>query len=355
MKTAVLDIETRSVVDLKKVGAWRYATDPTTAVWCVGWALDDQPVRLWVPGEPVPEAIASADVVVAHNSGFEIAISQHILVPRYGWPKVSIEKWRCTMAMALALALPASLDKVAKVLSLPEQKANKTIVSLMAAPRRPRGDEDPNGTYWFDDDEHLAQLYAYCRQDVETERELFRRLLPLSETERELWRLDQVINIRGFYVDGDLPEKANAIVTAAERAIQDELQQITGGEIETTHQVKKLLVWLAARGCEVNDLQKGTLAHALRRTDLSPEARRVIELRREAAHASAAKMPALRAWRCVDGRVRGAFKFHGTATGRWSGSGPQPQNFRKETGNTEAKLAAVMTGDIEAVRKVPSP
>jgi hypothetical protein len=109
-----------------------------------------------------------------------------------------------------------------------------------------------------------------------------------------------------------------------------------------------LLAWLAARGCELADLQKGTLAHALRRKDLDTQARRVIELRREAAHASANKFQALCAWRGVDGRVRGAFKFHSAATGRWGGSGPQPQNFRRETDNTAAKLAAVMTGDLEA-------
>jgi len=354
-KTVVVDIETRSARDLKKTGAWRYSCDASTDVWCVAYAIDDNPVELWVPSEPTPEAIATADVIVAHNAGFERAIFAHVL-SRYGWPKVSIEKWRCTMAMALAMALPASLDKVAKALSLPEQKADKTIVALMSQPRRPRGNEDPAaGPYWHDDQEHRERLYAYCAQDVETERALYRWLLPLSPDEQRLWELDQRINNRGFYVDGDLPEKANAIVTAAEHAIQAELQQITGGEIESASQVAKLLTWLAAHGCEVKDLQKATLVHALRRANLSPEVRRVLELRREAAHASAAKMPALQAWRCVDGRVRGAFRYCGAATGRWSSVGPQVQNLRRESENTKAKLCAVMTGDIEAVRKVSSP
>ena len=59
--------------------------------------------------------------------------------------------------------------------------------------------------------------------------------------------------------------------------------------------------------------------------------RRVIELRQKRRTPPPIKRQALRAWRGVDGRVRGAFKFHGAATGRWSGSGPQPQNFRRET------------------------
>lgn len=245
---------------------------------------------------------------------------------------IVIARWRCTMVTAQALALPAALGKVAAVLGLSEQKADKSIVSLMAKPRRPRSDEDPAaGPYWFDDPEHLETLYSYCKQDVETERALYRLLLPLLPAEQKLWELDQVINDRGFYSDGILIERAIAINTAAGRAVQAEIKQLTGGEVESANQVDKIIAWLAARGGEVKDLQKATLAQALRRTSLAPEIRRVIELRREAAHASANKAQSLQAWRCHDGRVRGAFKFHGAATGRWSGSGPQPQNFRRET------------------------
>jgi DNA polymerase len=268
----------------------------------------------------------------------------------------TLARWRCTMVAAQALALPAALAKAAAVLGLSEQKGDKSIVALMSKPRRPRGDEDPAaGPYWFDDPQHLQALYEYCKQDVETERALYRVLPPLLPAEQKLWELDQAINDRGFYCDGILIDKAITISTAADRALQAELQQITNGGIESTSQVAKLLSWLAARGCIVEDAQKATLSAALRRTELAPEARRVIELRREAAHASANKAQSLQAWRGHDGRVRGAFKFHGAATGRWSGSGPQPQNFRRETEDIEAKFAAVMTGDIETVRQLGAP
>jgi DNA polymerase len=361
-KFVVLDVETRSQLDLRRVGAARYAADPSTDVWCVAYAIDDQPVQIWLRGEPLPADLAPellADpncLLVAHNAGFERTVARYILTPRYGWPEISIERWRCTMAAAQALALPAALGKVAAVLKLPEQKGDKSIVSLMAKPRRPRGDEDPAvGPYWFDDPEHLQALYDYCKQDVETERALFRLLPPLSPAEQKLWELDQVINDRGFYCDGCLIEKATAVNTAADRALQAEIKGISSGEIESTSQVAKIIAWLAARDCIVTDLQKATLSQALRRTNLAPEACRMLELRREAAHASANKFQALQAWRCHDGRVRGCFKFHGAATGRWSGSGPQPQNFRRESENTAAKFAAAMTGSIEQVKQLGAP
>jgi hypothetical protein len=204
----VIDLETRSMIDLRKVGACRYGADPTTDVWCAAYAIDDSPVELWTRGEPPPPVIleAAADpgaTFTAHNVSFERALLRHVLEPHYGWPTIPIERWRCTMAATLALALPPRLAKVAEVLSLSHRKGDDGIMHVMARPRFPRGDEDPaRGPYWFDDPEHLQQLYDYCKQDVECERDLYRWLPELSQAEQELWCLDQAINDAGFYTDG---------------------------------------------------------------------------------------------------------------------------------------------------------
>ena len=71
------DFETRSKADLKKVGAAVYAADPSTEILCVAYAVDDGPVQLWRPGDPVPaewfEAAANPSwTAVAHNDAFEI-------------------------------------------------------------------------------------------------------------------------------------------------------------------------------------------------------------------------------------------------------------------------------------------
>ena len=54
------DIETRSTISLKKVGAHKYAADPSTEVLCVAYAVDDGPVQLWRPGDPVPPEFIEA-------------------------------------------------------------------------------------------------------------------------------------------------------------------------------------------------------------------------------------------------------------------------------------------------------
>jgi DNA polymerase len=252
------DFETRSTLDLKDVGAWRYSTHALTGVWCCAYAVDDGPIQLWIPGNPVPpewiEASRNSDwLVSAFNDQFERLIEQHIMGPRYGWPIIPIERHRCSQAASMALALPASLKGVAAALGLAQQKADSTLMRQMARPRKPRKDEDPNGVYWFDDAERLAKLYAYCEQDVAVERELSQRLMPLSPAEQELRALDAVINDRGLYLDGHLLDAAIRVAGAAHDELETELQKITGGAVDTVNEVAKLQAWLAAQGCEVTD------------------------------------------------------------------------------------------------------
>ena len=87
---------------------------------------------------------------------------------------------------------------------------------------------------------------------------------------------------------------------------------------------------------------------ALERANLSPAARRVIELRIEGAHAAAAKLETMRDWRNADGRVRGTFRFHGASTGRWTSFGIQTQNLKRPVvEDLGAAIEAVATGDLD--------
>ena len=162
------DYETRGVLPLGKVGVHRYAADPRTEVLCCAFAVDDQPVKLWTPGDAIPvefrEAAANPNwIVVAHNASFEIAIEELLLAPRYGWPMIPVERQRCTLAMAAASALPGRLETLADVLELSRRKdvGGHRLMLAMSKPRKAHKDEDPNQVYWFNDPERLQRLYAY--------------------------------------------------------------------------------------------------------------------------------------------------------------------------------------------------
>ena len=123
MTTAVIDFETRGVVNLETAGVSRYARDQLTEVLCVGYAVGNKPARIWNVGDPLPEDLFAADEFGAHNMAFERAIWTHKLTPLHGFPPIPpLSRQRCTMAMGLAAALPGELAKLAIALDLPFKK-----------------------------------------------------------------------------------------------------------------------------------------------------------------------------------------------------------------------------------------
>ena len=249
------DFETRSVLDLRKVGAHIYATHPTTEVLWVGFAVDDEPVQLWRPGNRVPpefiEAAANPDwLAVAHNDQFETLIEKYPLRYVHGFPLIPIERHLCTMAASLALGLPGKLATVADALGQVHRKdeAGERLMHLMCKPRRPRIGEDPNKVYWFEDEERMQRLGEYCKQDVRCERELHSRIPMLSDFEQALWLLSTKINDRGFHVDRQFAEAGWEIACAAAPEIDAELAEVTDGAVTGVHQIAKMKRWLGEQG-----------------------------------------------------------------------------------------------------------
>jgi DNA polymerase len=354
------DYETRGRVVLKTVGAHRYAADLSTAVLCCAYAVDEDPVQLWRPGDSIPiEFIEAAQnpswIVAAHNDAFETAIEKEIMLSRYGWPVIPIERHRCTQAMCLAHGLPAGLSAAADALELNNRKdsAGERLMHQMSKPRRPHKDEDPKQVYWFEDDDRLQRLYAYCRQDVEVERELYNRLPPLSPTEQKIWELSNKINGRGFCVDRAFAEAARKIAEQAAPEIDLEIQELTGGDVTSINQVARLTAWLRDHGCKLQKLDKKAIERQLGKDDLPIPVQRVLELRLGGAQAAVKKINALLARAGKDDRIRGGFRYHGTATGRWTGEGFQAQNLKRPIVNDlDAAITAVATGDYQHVKSL---
>jgi DNA polymerase len=356
------DIETRSTLRLADVGAWRYAGDLSTEMLCVGYAVDDGPVKIWTSDQPIPEEfhLASRDpawLIVAHNDQFESAIEERLLALRYGWPTVPIERHRCTMATALANALPASLQGAAEALGLSVRKdiEGRRLMQRMSQPRRARKGEDPSLIYWHDGPELRLRLQAYCARDVEIERAIYHRLPPLSADEQRLWELDATVNRRGFHVDLALAEATRKIVREEQAAIDAEVAELTGGQITSVNQVAKLQALLQERGHKVASLTKRSVSAVLAHQP-AEDVRRLLELRREGAQAAAHKLESLIAGIDADQRLRGTFRFHGASTGRWSGARFQPQNLKKpQTEDLDAAIDAIMVGNLGRVREIGAP
>ena len=133
--------------------------------------------------------------------------------------------------------------------------------------------------------------------------------------------LSDQINERGFHVDRQFAEAARRIAQAAAPEIDAELAELTDGAVTVINQVARLLKWLQDQGCTVQTLDRKAVERQLEQAELPPAVHRVLELRLGGAQAAIKKIDALLARAGDDDRVRGAFRYHGAATGRWAGEG----------------------------------
>lgn len=344
---AHLDFETRSVIDLKKAGVYRYAEDPTTDIWLFRYKIGNGPVKSWDRDDPPPdeliEHVQAGGKVIAHNAQFERIIWNCILRRWFHWiPPLQIEQMECTMARALVMNLPGDLDRLGDVLSLPQQKDSEgaTIMRKYMRPRR----IEPDGTIvWWDDIGDLHKLGAYCSQDVRTESAAANVLPPLPDGERWLWELDQRINDRGVYIDVPLVQRAIELVEYAQQEADRQMRILTKGYVKTVGQVGKIVEWLNWRGIIATKLRKGDqdmlITQALVIYD--DTAKEVIELRRQASKTSTAKYKRIMQCVCCDGRARGLIQYAGASqTLRWAGRLVQPQNYPRVDAETESDYVA---------------
>jgi DNA polymerase len=361
------DAETYSAIDLTRVGSWLYARHPTTDVRCVSYCLVTDgvrgPIETWRSGEPVPQAAfivaRNSDAeAIAFNNAFDRQIWEQILTPRYGWPAIPFERHRCAQAAALSRALPASLDAAAGVLKIATRKTKEGVAAMkrLARPRRQSAKERKAGAPldFSATPEELATLAEYNRIDVLMMMEIVDRIGLLTPDEQALWQLDQRINERGIHLDIDLLETALCLEQEAQREVRSQIAELTDGIVTTPGQRDRILKWPADHGCALSNLRKPTVADALLEPKLSAPARQLLELRRSGAGAAAGKFATLRRW--IDEqnkpRIRYAYRFHGTSSGRWSSIGAQVHNLRKpEIENVREAIEAVATGSLSEMRR----
>jgi DNA polymerase len=320
------DAETRSALNLKKVGSWRYAEDPSTDIYVVCWAIGKGPVKPWYPGQPVPQAIldhaAAGKYFSAHNVNFEYPLTNLLLAPRYGWPTLTISQMHDTAAEAAAMGLPRSLEECGFRLDLDTQKdaEGHALMMRMCRPRRIiPGPDGPTYTWWADQ-ERIERLAKYCEIDVEVARKVFRKVIRLPKDERVVWELDQQINERGVRIDLELAGALADIVETAKKDFDVKMKKLTGGVVPKCTNAKALLKWLVDQGIETESVAKPAVTRMLASRETPERAKEVLRLRRTAAKASTAKLKVMQQAACTDGRLRGMFRYHGAQTGRWSGA-----------------------------------
>ena len=354
-----LDFETRSALDLKKAGTYAYFDHPTTDVWCLAYAFDDEEPLIWKPGDSIPERLKdfierSDKPFAAWNSAFERLAWRTIMVRRYGFPPIDDSRWRCTMTEALSMNLPGKLEHCAPALGLDIRKDDAGH-RLMMTMCRPRHTKDGSLRWWDDDEARKQRLYEYCRQDVRVEHAIARRVFRLMPSEQELWQLDMRINDRGVYVDKDLCMAAQYVVQTATERLDKEMETVSEGDVFACSNVQQIIRYLAEFGIVTESIDRENIEDLLLRDTLPEAVRRVLKLRQEGSKTSTAKIKSMLARRQEDGRMRGNLQFYGASdSGRWAARGAQLQNLPKyqilnNKNSIEGAVETLLTGRSDLV------
>lgn len=375
---ATIDFETKSVLSVKNVGAYRYARHKSTRIMCLSYALPwfrPNEVVTWHCAhpeigikesprellEPLFAWIRSGGLVEAHNSFFEECVWRYVAVPQLGWPKIADDKWRDSAAKCAAISLPRDLEGAGVALNLPVLKgAGGALIRRYTLPKKLTKKEKAlfgaDAIIWNEDEVGLRQFWDYNAQDVRAERRLSASVPDLSPVELALWQITCKMNRRGVLIDVDLCHKALKLVDEARRRLNGELFELTG--IEKGSQRAQVKDWLAINEkLDMPDSRAGTIEWYLERYDpdktkLSARCRRVLEIAREVNRTSPNKYKKMLEVVDADGRVRDLLAYCGAErTGRWAGRGIQIHNLPKgnlpKGYNMDQACADVKTGDYD--------
>ena len=330
-----IDLETYSDVDLPNCGVYRYV-EGDFHILLFAYAFDDEETKCvdMACGEQLPAEVLDAlqdDNIIksAWNAQFE-----RTCLSKYLGAQLSPDSWQCTMVWAASLSLPLKLATAAQALKTAQQKdaVGERLIRYFSLPCKPT---KANGGRTRNLPEHAPEDWklfkSYCIQDVETERDIRRRLekFPLLPQEWDYYHMDQRINDRGILIDKELVQQAIICNMAMSEKMTKRAYALTG--LQNPNSVSQLKSWLEERGIEVDSLGKKNVASLI--TDLDKhsadgEALDMMKLRLQMAKSSVKKYQAAERYICQDGRAHGLFQFSGAnRTQRWAGRGIQLQNL----------------------------
>jgi DNA polymerase len=318
---------------ITRVGAWVYSEHPSTEVMCLYYDLKDGlGQRRWLPRDPPPHPLIEwfqmGQLVEAHNSFFEYSIWTNVCVAKMGWPPINILQLRDSAAKCGAFSLPRKLATAAKAMGSHEKDmAGNSVMIKLSKPRKPTKNNPDRRWTPATAPSDFERLYLYCGEDIVAEGDLSSRLPDLIPQELELWKIDQIINLRGLHLDMELVNAAASIVQQSEIKYTSELVTITKGLVHAGSEAAKIQAWLGANGYPVENMEAKTLEELLAR-ELPADVRRVIELRLMLGSAAVKKVSAMQHRVAKDGRIKDIVSFCGAPrTGRWGGGGVQPHNM----------------------------
>lgn len=350
--TLYCDLETFSAKDIR-AGSHAYAADPSAEVLLWGYAIDDAPAKVWdVTVGPMPEELRQALDEVARKERRHVwqnGVMFDRVFLSYVMPDIVLpmETLDDTTVMAYQAGLPGSLKELCEVFHLSKDKAKDAdgsrLIQIFCKPLPStwKLDRATSKTH----PEEWAKFVNYCRLDIESMREVYKKLPAFNRTakERELQVLDATINMRGIGVDVEFAEAAIATAERAKKDIDKQVFKLTDGRVVTAGQRDALIQFFFDKyGWQLKDMRKSELEKRMEDPDIPAEMKELIGLRLMGTKTSVQKYKRV-VQGAVDGRLRGCMQFRGASrTGRISGRTFQPQNLPRPLIKSQTEIEEII-------------
>lgn len=351
------DIETYCDTSIA-VGSHRYAERAELLLF--GYAIGDGPAKVWdytceeMPDDLMDALIMSDTRLVFHNGMmFDSIVLSHVL-PQYDWrPHRIID----SMVIAYQHGLPGALADLCKVFGLQENESKMAdgsrLVNLFCKPL-PKNWKDRRATKETRP-EDWALFKEYCRMDIVSMREVFKRLPKFNCTveERAIQLADAAINQRGYRIDAELAKGALRLDKDHKEGLAEKTRSLTNGEVTRATQRDAMLEFIEKQyGWRLSSMTKAEVERKIDADDVPEPVKDLLRLRLASAATSAKKYERVLDAVSSDGRLRGTLQFRGAMrTGRFAGRIFQPQNLArpafKEAGFFEA-IDLIKAGVAEA-------
>lgn len=364
---AYLDFESQSACNLKKHGSYVYAQHPSTRVMCAAIRVDGRKI-FWTLDKynlQMPKGVEyehgrqflldmvmdpAGLIIVAHNTGFE----RPMWVYNLGLPEPL--EWRDTMDKTLSLGLPAGADEAGQaILGMGKDLEGQAFIRKIWGPNK-RGDLPPLT------DAVLQRIIGYNFRDTDISYGIAQKYgLDMEPAwEQRVCTLHHDINHFGIHIDKDFAKALREFDSEFKEAAGQRVEEITGGAItraDLTRNdfLREQLNLNLPPDWQLTDMRQTSLEAILDEFEEDPDqfdpvAIEVIKCRLVVTRAALAKVEKALDTISKDGRAKAQLRYHGAATGRWSGYQIQPQNMKRPNEDLDlpAAIAAIERRDKAA-------
>lgn len=330
-----IDFETYSKIDIRKQGGYVYTHDKSTKILCLAYAINDLPVRLWLP-ETEPDAdiinlLSDPETkVYAHNAKFDFRIWNNKMPSP--WPEIKETQLVDTMALCASFSLPLSLADAgsAMAISMPKDTEGNALIKALCKPTKQGNQPDYNSPQLAD---KFTKLCKYCMRDVEAMRSLV-DVLPrnhLIEREALVWLNTLHMNSLGLPIDEISAKAIKGYLAKYVTLAMKQVNTISNGAFQTINQIAKIKLWCQnVHGFPIDNLQASTITEILGDAECPEDVKRIMRLRQELGRTSTAKYTKVIDQLFSDKEatwVKDNLVYFGASTGRWTGTGFQMHNL----------------------------